>query len=133
MRRHVVDVLLVLAIVGVVAVSLVVGSSRSGGGEGEKFGGTDALVAEQLAEQGHEPWFTPLFAPDSGEVESGLFALQAAAGAGVLGYCLGVLRGRRRSSPGGAGGAAARDLGAGSDSGAAGPSTPVSPTVDDPR
>lgn len=64
--------------------------------EGEKaFGGTDAAVTTQLEDNGHEPWFAPIFEPGSGEIESGLFALQAALGAGVLGYALGNLRGRR--------------------------------------
>ena len=54
------------------------------------------LAPEAVAESGHEQWFEPLFSPDSGEVESGLFALQAAIGAGILGYCLGRLHGRRR-------------------------------------
>ena len=64
--------------------------------EGEEaFGGTDAAVTAHLEEQGHTPWFSPLFEPGSGEIESGLFALQAALGAGVLGYALGNLRGRR--------------------------------------
>jgi len=63
--------------------------------EGEEaFGGTDSVVTEVLEERGVEPWFTPLFEPDSGEVESGLFALQAALGACVLGFALGNLYGR---------------------------------------
>jgi cobalt/nickel transport protein len=37
-----------------------------------------------------------VFSPTSGEVESGLFALQAALGGLVLGYVLAALRGRRK-------------------------------------
>ena len=68
---------------------------RPGSADEEAFGGTDAAVTAQLEEAGHEPWFTPIFEPGSGEIESGLFALQAALGAGVLGYALGNLRGRK--------------------------------------
>lgn len=89
-------VLLLLAVVVLVGAALVIGAPRSGGGEGEKFGGTDAAVTETLEADGYEPWFAPLFSPNSGEVESGLFAVQAAVGAGVFGYCIGVLRGRRQ-------------------------------------
>lgn len=66
-------------------------------GEGEEaFGGTDAAVTRMLEEQGAEPWFRPLFSPGSAEVESGLFALQAALGAGLCGYAVGRLHERRR-------------------------------------
>lgn len=61
---------------------------------GEAFAGTDSVVTEVLESDGTEPWFEPIFEPGSGEIESGLFALQAALGAGVLGYVLGNLRGR---------------------------------------
>jgi len=44
---------------------------------------------------GYAPWFSPLWQPGSSEVESGLFALQAAFGGAVLGYVLGLLEGRR--------------------------------------
>lgn len=65
--------------------------------EGEEaFAGTDSVVTEVLEERGVEPWFTPLFEPGSGEVESGLFALQAALGACVLGFALGNLHGRSK-------------------------------------
>ncbi|GAA1722719.1 energy-coupling factor ABC transporter substrate-binding protein [Propioniferax innocua] len=66
--------------------------------EGEEaFGGTDAAATEQLEEDGYEPWFSPVFEPGSGEIESGLFALQAALGAGVLGYAIGHYSARRRN------------------------------------
>ena len=61
----------------------------------EAFGGTDAAVTTMLKQGGTEPWFDPIFEPGSGEIESGLFGLQAALGAGVLGYALGNLRGRK--------------------------------------
>lgn len=65
--------------------------------EEERFGGTDAKVTEMIEEdEGYEPWFEPIFAPSGGEIESGLFAAQAALGAGVGGYAIAALRGRRR-------------------------------------
>ena len=61
----------------------------------EPFAGTDSVVTDTLAaDHGVQPWFTPVFEPGSGEIESGLFALQAALGAGLLGFALGNLRGR---------------------------------------
>ncbi len=99
------NILLMLAVVALVAVSLIIGARNSAGGEGEKFGGSDSAAADLVTESGHEAWFQPLFEPNSGEVESGLFAVQAALGAGILGYCIGRLHGRRRSehdAPGGA-------------------------------
>lgn len=60
----------------------------------EAFGGTDSAVTDVLSERGVTPWFTPIFAPNSPEVESGLFALQAALGAGAFGYLVGNLQGR---------------------------------------
>ena len=44
----------------------------------------------------YRPWFTPLWQPPSGEVASLLFALQAALGAGFLGYYFGLRRGQAR-------------------------------------
>lgn len=58
------------------------------------FAGTDAIATETLADAGQEPWFEPFFAPASGEIESGLFALQAGLGGIALGYVFGRLRGR---------------------------------------
>lgn len=62
------------------------------------FSGSDGQ-AQSLVETlrpDYQPWAAPLWEPPSSEVASGLFALQAALGAGVLGYCLGRRDRRRR-------------------------------------
>jgi cobalt/nickel transport protein len=87
-RRSLVDLLIVLAVVALFAVPLLVDGGAS------EFGGTDAAVTEDLEADGYTPWFDSLFSP-AGEVESGLFALQAGIGGLALGYVLGRLRGRR--------------------------------------
>lgn len=58
--------------------------------EGE-FKGSDDQATDAItsASPGYEPWFQPLWKPPSGEIESLLFALQAALGAGFLGYMIG--------------------------------------------
>lgn len=64
----------------------------------EVFGGADSKAEEVVGEvaPNYEVWFEPLFEPPSGEIESLLFALQAALGAGVIGYYVGYkVRGNR--------------------------------------
>lgn len=65
----------------------------------EPFSGTDASAGALVEEQNPEytPWFEPLIGELPGEVESGIFALQAGIGGGILGYALGFLRGKNRS------------------------------------
>lgn len=62
-----------------------------------EFGGADveAKNAIQEVNPNYQPWVKPVFEPASGEVESLLFAVQAGLGAGVMGYVLGLYRGRR--------------------------------------
>ncbi|MFD9292529.1 energy-coupling factor ABC transporter substrate-binding protein [Streptomyces sp. NPDC060030] len=69
-----------------------------GDGEEEPFTGADAQAETAITEidPDYEPWFSPLYEPPSGEIESALFALQAALGAGVLAYYFGLRRGRRQ-------------------------------------
>lgn len=83
---------LIAAIVAIFVISIVAAQT------GAEFGGTDAMATEILESSGAEPWFSPLFEP-AGEVESGLFALQAALGGGLLGYVFGMFRGRSTSRP----------------------------------
>lgn len=60
-----------------------------------EYAGADSLAQAAIEDSGYSPWAEPLWEPPSGEVESLLFALQAALGAGILGYVLGR-RGARR-------------------------------------
>jgi len=54
-----------------------------------EFAGSDDQAKAAIAATGYLPWAKPLWQPPSAEVESLLFAVQAAVGAGFLGYVLG--------------------------------------------
>ena len=95
MNRH--NLGLIAAVVLLVIVSLVMGSRR----EGAEFAGADgqAMAAVTAIQPDYQPWFSPIWEPPSGEVASLLFALQAALGAGLLGYYLGLRRGQSQPRP----------------------------------
>lgn len=63
------------------------------------FGGSDDRAQQAIGAiaPGYRPWFSPLFTPASDEIASLLFALQAAIGAGVIGYWLGLSVARERA------------------------------------
>lgn len=56
-----------------------------------EFAGADGIAEAEITRIAptYEAWYQPWFEPASGEIESLLFALQAAIGAGVVGYVLG--------------------------------------------
>lgn len=60
-------------------------------GKGKEFAGADDKAEEAITEidASYEPWFSHIWEPPSGEIESFLFAFQAAAGAGFIGYYVG--------------------------------------------
>ncbi|CVI73267.1 Cobalt transport protein CbiN [Clostridiales bacterium CHKCI001] len=67
-----------------------------------EFSGSDDaasnVISEILEVEEYEPWTSPIYEPPGGETESLLFCLQAALGAGVFGYGIGVLVERKRKS-----------------------------------
>ncbi|WP_190097549.1 energy-coupling factor ABC transporter substrate-binding protein [Streptomyces griseoflavus] len=90
-----INTVLLLLVAALAALPLVLGL---GDHKEEPFTGADAEAETAITEidPDYEPWFSPLYEPPSGEVESALFALQAAIGAGVLAYYFGLRRGRRQ-------------------------------------
>ena len=67
-----------------------------------EFGGADGQAEELITEikSDYEPWFESFWEPPSGEIESLLFALQAAIGAGLvcgyIGYIMGKNKGKEK-------------------------------------
>lgn len=60
------------------------------------FSGTDDQASAAIVElnKDYKPWFKPLWQPPSNEVETLLFAIQAAIGAGFIGFYIGLTIGR---------------------------------------
>lgn len=81
--------LLILGVVFLAAMPLILVKNS-------EFGGADGQAEEAIQEvqPEYKPWFEPVVELPGGEVESLLFAVQAAAGAGVIGYVIGLYRGR---------------------------------------
>ena len=90
-KRVLTNVILLLSVVFITIIPFFV--AKNG-----EFGGSDDQAEEAITQidENYEPWFSPLFEPASGEIESLLFALQAAIGAGVIGFGLGYLKGKKK-------------------------------------
>lgn len=65
-----------------------------------EFAGADVQAGEAIGTvaPNYTPWFEPLYEPASGEVETFLFALQAAIGSGFFFYYLGYSKGKYTAS-----------------------------------
>lgn len=63
-----------------------------------EFEGADGQAEDVIAEiqPDYQPWVELLWEPPSGEIESLLFSLQVAIGAGTIGYIFGQLREKRK-------------------------------------
>lgn len=82
------NILLLLAVVALAVGPLLIH------GKSAEFSGSDDQAEAMITQidPGYTRWFEPLWEPPSGEIESLLFALQAAIGAGLLGYYFGRKR-----------------------------------------
>lgn len=94
MRRYQ-NLLLVIAVVALAALPLWLirkPAPAPDGSQAQIFQGTDdkAKSAITALAPSYQPWARPVMEPPSGEVSSLLFALQAALGAGFIGYYVGV-------------------------------------------
>lgn len=79
---------LILAVISLTVLPLIFVKGEFEGADGE----AQKLITE--IQPNYKPWFEPLFEPASGEIASLLFASQAALGAGVIGYVIGLYKGR---------------------------------------
>ena len=88
MRKNII-LLLLVALLAILPLYLVKDS---------EFGGADGAAEEMITKINpeYEPWFNSFWEPPGGETESLLFALQAAIGAGVIGYYVGYKKGQRK-------------------------------------
>lgn len=69
-------------------------------GKGEEqgyFGGSDDQGSTAIEETGYQPWISSIWEPPSPEIESLLFATQAAIGAIIIGYILGYWSGQAKA------------------------------------
>ena len=65
-----------------------------------EYSGADGQAEEVITEidPNYKPWFSSIYEPQSGEVESLLFAVQASLGTGVICYYLGYIKGKKNDS-----------------------------------
>jgi len=88
------NLLMIIAVVVLVAMPLWTVKKPAPGPDGKEveiFAGADGQAQDLVGKiiPGYQPWANPLLEPPSGEIESLLFALQAALGAGFIGYWYG--------------------------------------------
>lgn len=92
MKRSTVEI-----IVGVVIILALVVGALAVAGDAD-WGGADGSVADMIDETGYSPWYeSVIWSPPSGEIESLIFALQAAFGAGIACLIFGYWAGQNRA------------------------------------
>jgi cobalt/nickel transport protein len=94
MKRHQ-NLILLIAVVLLAALPLWLVQKPAPAADGKQveiFAGADDQARDLIGTiaPDYRQWFKPLLEPASGEIASLLFALQAALGAGFIGYYLGV-------------------------------------------
>lgn len=86
-----------LILLGIICVIIFLAPLIMYNGHGEDdgyFGGADDAAGQAVEKTGFEPWMSSIWEPPSGEIESLIFALQAAIGAIIIGYFFGLWRGQ---------------------------------------
>ena len=67
-----------------------------------EFAGADDKAEKEITkiDVNYKPWFSSVWQPPSGEIESLLFSLQAAIGSGIVCYFFGYSKGKLKTSEG---------------------------------
>lgn len=95
------NLLLLFAVIIITAAPLIGFNKNAGEKAAAMFSGADeqaVSVIEELS-PGYKPWFSPIWEPPSSEIQSLLFAVQAALGAGFIGYYLGQSGNKNKRIP----------------------------------
>lgn len=87
MKLEIITLAVIMAFVAAFAYVSSTGNHEWGGADGQAEN-----VISKLTGGTYEPWFQSIYTPPSKEIESLLFALQAAFGSLIIGYFLGYYR-----------------------------------------
>jgi cobalt/nickel transport protein len=92
------NILIILALLSFVLFPLL--WTKSGSSVLTSLQGTDTQAVNAIREiaPGYQPWLAPLWDPSAAGVESLLFSLQAALGAGFIGYYLLLSRKKKKET-----------------------------------
>ena len=98
------NLLLIIAIVALIALPLYIVKRPVAGSDGKQaeiFMGADdkAKILVNTISPDYKPWFKPIIEPPSSEISTLLFTLQAAFGAGFIGYWYACSKTRAKSDP----------------------------------
>jgi cobalt/nickel transport protein len=65
-----------------------------------EYSGADGQAEKVITEidPNYKPWVSSIYKPQSGEVESLLFSVQASLGTGIICYYLGYIKGKKNDS-----------------------------------